>query len=109
MLVLPIYSKLFRHGWRHCKFEFGPPDYTTRCARGTEDAERDYFFPLPGDDGKGKTPVDKRQIRKCANLAARRAENFCRTVLSRAGKNTTSLCPLCLCGEYFFKTSPDHV
>lgn len=29
--------------------------FTTRYARGTEDKEVDYSFPLPGDDGKEKT------------------------------------------------------
>jgi hypothetical protein len=53
-----------RHSWHNCKCEFGPPDFTTRYARGTEDTERDYSFPLAGDDGKGKTPIDKRQIRE---------------------------------------------
>ncbi len=101
---LLISSKICRHSWRNCKCEFGPPDFTTRYARGIEDTERDYSFPLPGHDGKGKPSVDKRWIRERANLAARRAENFCQTVVSRSGKNTTSLCPLCLCGDYFFKT-----
>jgi len=32
--------------------------FTTRCARGTEDTEADYSFPLPVDDGKGKTTAD---------------------------------------------------
>jgi len=37
------------------------------------DTGGDYSFPLPGDDGKGKTPVDKRRLGKRAKLTARRA------------------------------------
>jgi hypothetical protein len=48
-----------------------------------------------------------RQLGKRAKLIARRAENFCRTAVSRSGKFTTSLCPLCLRGEYFFKSTID--
>jgi len=40
---------------------------------------RFFSFPLPGDDGKGKTPVGRRRLRKRYNLVARRAGNFCRT------------------------------
>jgi hypothetical protein len=36
----------------------------------------DYSFPLPGDDGNGKTTPDRWQIGERAKLADRRAETF---------------------------------
>jgi hypothetical protein len=37
---------------------YSKKDFTTRFARGTENTEGVNSFPLPGDDGKGKIPVD---------------------------------------------------
>ena len=68
-----------------------------------------YSFPLPGDDGKGKTTADRWQIGGHAKLTARRAETFVGQSSPDPAKKTTSLCTPCLCGEYIFGTAPDHV
>ena len=54
----------------------------------------DYSFPLPGDDGKGKTTADRWQIGDRAKLAARRAETFVGPSVSRSGKKKQLLCVL---------------
>ena len=51
-------------------------DFTASFARGTEKTEVVYSFPLPGDDGKGKIPVDKLTNLGLTSLTARRAETF---------------------------------
>jgi len=74
------------------KCVFGLSDFTTRCARGTEATEAYYYFPLPGDDGKGKTTADSWQIGKRAKLAARRAETFVGPSSPGPAKNNFSVC-----------------
>jgi hypothetical protein len=74
MADILVSSFLFKNSWRISKFTFGLSDFTTRCARGTEDTEAEYSFPLPGDNGKEKTTADRWQIGKRTKMAARRAD-----------------------------------
>ena len=56
----------------------------------------DYSFPLPGDDGKGKTTADGWQIEARAKLAARRAETFVEPSSLPVRQKKQLLCVLCV-------------
>jgi hypothetical protein len=55
LLIIP---KLFRHILLNPNGYFSKKAFTTRFARDTETAEGALSFPLPGDGGKGKIPVN---------------------------------------------------
>ena len=94
----------YKVGWNDSpKFVF-----TTRCARGTEDTEKVYYFPIGETTDRKKlstlrvyclNPVSE----LTAQILPEGPSSLSRPPSPGRDKNLISPCPLCLCGESLFQ------